>query len=243
VHVSFPARGLQPIVDRMTNRRIAEIMEEVAGLLEERGGDAHRVRSWRRAAQAVREHPEEMNDVFRGRGRAGLEALPHVGAHLAAVIIELSRTGRCGALDRLRGELSPVDRFARLPGVGLELAGRIHHELRRIAPRRFNPGGEAWLPVLHATRDGWSFTALFANTAQAHRLHRSGDWVVVYYRQPGRDEQRTTIVTENLGPLRGRRVVRGRERECREHYRLRGAQDLRAARGTLDADPGERWPP
>src|SRR5688572_6853559 len=33
-------------------------------------------------------------------------------------------------------------------------------ELRRIAPRRFNPSGEPWLPILHTERDAWTFTAL-----------------------------------------------------------------------------------
>ena len=41
-------------------------------------------------------------------------------------------------------------------------------ELRRIAPRRFNPEGEAWLPILHTERNGRSYTALFSNTARAH---------------------------------------------------------------------------
>lgn len=86
--------------------------------------------------------------------------------------------------------------------------------LRRIAPRRFNPRHEAWLPVLHAERDGWHFTLLFSNTARAHELDRTRDWVVAYYERDG-DEGQCTIVTETSGPQRGRRVVRGREAEGR----------------------------
>ncbi|HKJ23780.1 MAG TPA: helix-hairpin-helix domain-containing protein [Myxococcota bacterium] len=86
-------------------------------------------------------------------------------------------------------------------------------ELRTIAPRRFNPGGRAWLPVLHTERDGWAFTALFSNTARAHELGRTRDWVVVYWEQDGHEDQ-CTIVTERTGPLAGWRVVRGREPEC-----------------------------
>ena len=41
-------------------------------------------------------------------------------------------------------------------------------ELRRIAPRRFNPEGEAWLPILHTERNERHYTALFSNTARAH---------------------------------------------------------------------------
>ncbi|MEZ4331056.1 MAG: helix-hairpin-helix domain-containing protein [Myxococcota bacterium] len=88
-------------------------------------------------------------------------------------------------------------------------------QLRRITPRRFNPRHEAWLPVLHAEREGWHFTLLFSNTARAHDLGRTHDWIVAYYERDGDDGQ-CTIVTETSGPLRGRRVVRGREAECRE---------------------------
>lgn len=89
--------------------------------------------------------------------------------------------------------------------------------LRRIAPRRFNPTGQAWLPVLHTDRHDRHYTALFSNTALAHRLGRTHDWVVIYY--DGRlGEGQATVVTEYGGPLRGRRVIRGREGECFAHY-------------------------
>ena len=84
--------------------------------------------------------------------------------------------------------------------------------LRRITPRRMNPERKAWLPVLHEERDGWSFTALFSNTARAHELGRTGDWVVLFAERDGL-ERRYTVVTETRGPLAGRRVVRGREAE------------------------------
>jgi hypothetical protein len=83
-------------------------------------------------------------------------------------------------------------------------------ELRRIAPRRMNPEGEAWLPILHEEREGWHFTVLFSNTPLAHQLGKTRDWVVIYYERDG-VEGRATVVTETRGPMRGRRVVRGRE--------------------------------
>jgi DNA uptake protein ComE-like DNA-binding protein len=43
-------------------------------------------------------------------------------------------------------------------------------ELRKIAPRRFNPTGAAWLPVLHTERGPRHYTALFSNTYRAHEL-------------------------------------------------------------------------
>jgi hypothetical protein len=86
--------------------------------------------------------------------------------------------------------------------------------LPTIAPRRFNPEGERWLPVLHARRGDWHFTALFSNTALAHRLGRVRDWVVIYFYDGDHVERQCTVVTEAHGPLAGRRVVRGREDEC-----------------------------
>ena len=88
--------------------------------------------------------------------------------------------------------------------------------LRKIAPRRFNPEGKAWLPILHTQRDDWEFTALFSNTARAHELGKTDDWVVLYFHSDHGPEAQRTVVTETSGPLKGQRVVRGREAECRD---------------------------
>lgn len=91
-------------------------------------------------------------------------------------------------------------------------------ELPMIAPKRFNPDGKAWLPVMHVTKQGWHFTALFSNTARAHQLNRTQDWVVIYFYDDQHHESQHTVVTETHGALTGQRVVRGRETECREYY-------------------------
>ncbi|HEU4333859.1 MAG TPA: helix-hairpin-helix domain-containing protein [Candidatus Eisenbacteria bacterium] len=93
-------------------------------------------------------------------------------------------------------------------------------ELRRIAPRRFNPEGEAWLPILHAPRGKRHYTALFSNTARAHELGKTGDWVVLYYDGPG-GERQCTVITSDRGLLKGKRIVRGREEECALWYASR----------------------
>jgi hypothetical protein len=101
---------------------------------------------------------------------------------------------------------------------------RLGH-LRRIAPKRFNPAGNAWLPVLHTERADWSLQAMFSNTARAHQLRKTGDWVVIYYDSDGHQDQ-VTVVTERRGDLAGKRVVRGLESECRALYasRKRGSR-------------------
>ncbi len=117
-------------------------------------------------------------------------------------------------------ELLEVDREY----IDAAAAGR----LPTIAPRRFNPGHRSWLPVLHTAHGPRHFTALFSNTAQAHRLGRTRDWVVIYS-DGDHEEHQATVVTARSGPLAGRRVVRGRESECADFYA--GAPTGAAGRG------------
>jgi hypothetical protein len=275
------------------NLEIADALERVADLLEAQHADGFRVRAYRRAAQTCRALPGPLGVILAREGTKGLERLPAVGKSIAASIAEFLATGRLRLLDRLEGEISPEALFATLPGVGEELARRIHETLlvdtleelevaahdgrleevpgigerrvhairdslaavlgptsrrrarqlrarerpperpsvatilavdaeyrrragkgtlRRIAPRRFNPSGEAWLPILHETRDGWYLTALYSNTARAHQFGMTHDWVVVFYERDGQEGQ-CTVVTEHGGPRAGQRVVRGREEE------------------------------
>lgn len=136
------------------------------------------------------------------------------------------RVALAGMLDRSaqrrrRGPEAPEDE----PGVGtlLEVDAEYRKkagagELRTIAPKRFNPDNEAWLPIMHTERDGWDFTVLYSNTARAHDLDKTHDWVVIYYSRDGKESQ-ATVVTGGSGPLKGKRVVRGRETETGEYYR------------------------
>lgn len=90
-------------------------------------------------------------------------------------------------------------------------------ELPKIAPRRFNPEGERWLPILHTERGDRHYTVLFSNTARAHALSRTRDWVVIY-RDDDDDHGQWTVITSRFGRLRGYRIIRGREAECRKAY-------------------------
>lgn len=290
-------------MSEMTNEDVAEILERVGDLLEAQDANPFRVRAYHGGARTVRSLDRPAREILEREGTEGLEELSGIGSSLASAIREIVHTGRLGMLDRLEGEISPEDLFTTVPGIGEELAHRIHDELeietleelelaahdgrleevegfgprrtravreslgsilsrsvrrraRRIdrradgrgrvvperppvdvlldvdreyrekaeagelptiAPRRFNPSGESWLPILHTERGPWRFTALHSNTARAHRLGRTRDWVVLYHERDGHENQ-CTVVTERQGPLEGKRVVRGRERECREHY-------------------------
>jgi putative hydrolase len=58
---------------------------------------------------------------------------------------------------------------------------------------------------------------MFSNTALAHQLKKTHDWVIIYFYDDQHQEGQHTLVTETRGPLLGRRVVRGRENECLRH--------------------------
>lgn len=99
--------------------------------------------------------------------------------------------------------------------------------LPKIAPKRFNPTGKQWLPILHARHDDWHFTALFSNTSRAHTLAKTDDWVVIAFQNDRSPEGRCTVVTETHGPLCGQRVVRGREKEMLALSRQRADSEER----------------
>jgi hypothetical protein len=285
------------------NAFIAQKLREMADLLEAQDADGFRVAAYRRAGDTVDRLAEPLEKILAEKGQEGLIALPAIGRGISSAIMEILRTGRWAALERISGALEPEQLFQTVPGIGPALAQLIHDELhidtleqlevaahdgrlealpglgarrvsairavlghrlgsrrlpvpsdaarpdvevlldvdreyrervaagelRLIAPKRFNPSGEAWLPILHTRRGDWSFTALFSNTRKAHDLGRVRDWVVLYFHGDHDHEDQCTVVTEHRGPLAGRRVVRGRERECEAYYDRGGGDEERVA--------------
>jgi hypothetical protein len=188
-------------------------LREAAELLERQQANPFRVNAYRRAAETLAGLDEDVAALLEQQGIEGLDALPGIGAVLAQAIAQMVRTGRWAQLDRLRSAVAPgVDLLLDVDREYREKAER--GALPKIAPRRFNPSGEAWLPILHTERGDWGFTALFSNTALAHALRRVRDWVVIYFHEDSGPEGQRTVVTETRRPLAGHRVVRGRETEC-----------------------------
>ena len=284
------------------NAPVADLLREMATLLEAQGEDnPYRIAAYRKAADTVARLPTRVRDVFEAQGLGGLDALPTIGPGIATAIAEILQTGHWSRFDRLRGAAGPEAVFRTVPGVGPQLALRLHDELGvdtlealeqaahdgrlerlpqigarraaairaaltqlldrrrallrrdgpagteeppvaelldvdreyregaatgrlpKIAPLRFNPTGEAWLPVLHTQRGHWAFTALYSNTARAHALDRVHDWVVIYAEDAAHHERQYTVVTALHGRHAGRRIVRGRETEPAAAARTRAA--------------------
>jgi DNA polymerase (family X) len=154
--------------------------------------------------------PEVEQAAEEGRLRAVSGVGPEREAHIREALQARLRRRPAREAEPAVEELLSVDREYREKAE----AGR----LRTIAPRRFNPEGKAWLPVLETRRGDRRYTALYSNTALAHELGKTRDWVVLYYARPGEPEDQVTVVTEIQGRLAGRRVVRGREQDCLRYY-------------------------
>jgi len=142
-----------------------------------------------------------------------LASVPGLGQRRIAIIRNslaeiLSRRGT-GRGDHRSASLPPVEM---LLDVDREYRNKAEAgTLRQIAPKRFNPQGKIWLPILHTERGPWHFTALYSNTSRAHRLGRTRDWVIIFFSTDHQPEGQCTVVTETSGRNKGQRVVRGRE--------------------------------
>lgn len=220
-----------------TNRDIADLLNRIADLLDAKGENPFRVRSYRTAAASVASVRQSLATVVREEGTEGLSGLKGVGEKLAGLIQEYVEKGKVELLQDLEKEVPPEKLKAveakkaghtftkpiELPvATILEIDGIYRKEaaagkLKKIAPRLLNPDRKAWLPLMVRDYKGYRFTVMFSNTPTAHRLGKTDDWVVVYA-EKGKGETQCTVVTESRGTLQGKRVIRGREEESAAYY-------------------------
>ena len=200
--------GHLPMLDRLRGETIPEeLLQTVPGI---------------GSVQAARLHEElgidSLEDLEAAAHDGRLADIAGFGHKRVTGIIDslATRLGRLRPASNLSDEvpveeLLDVDREYRESAA----AGKLH----KIAPRRFNPTREAWLPILHTQRGERHYTALFSNTARAHRQGTTQDWVILYY-DGAAGERQCTVITSHFGELKGRRIVRGREDECARFYGL-----------------------
>ena len=114
----------------MTNAEIAQILEEIADLLDIEGGDRFRVLSYRRGAEVVANHGRELAAVVSEGGAKALDALPGIGESLAKKIVELVETGKLAYHDELKAKYPPglLD-LLHVPGLGPKKVAELYHEL------------------------------------------------------------------------------------------------------------------
>ena len=129
----------------MDNEEIARCFNRMGSLMEVRGEDSFRVRSYRMAAEAIETWPTEMKEIVSEQGVPGLLEIPGVGKALAGKIVELAQTGTFEAWEKLTAETpATVLDLLELPGVGPKTAAALHQKFKIASLddlRKFAEGG------------------------------------------------------------------------------------------------------
>jgi DNA polymerase (family 10) len=115
----------------MDNDAIARRFYRLAALMEIRGDDPFRWRSYRNAAEAIEVWPTPLQEIAAKEGEAGLQEIPGVGKAIAKKVIELLEKGTFDAWDRLTAETpETVLDLTRIPGIGPKSAALLHQRFK-----------------------------------------------------------------------------------------------------------------
>lgn len=115
----------------MDNQSIAERFHRLANLMEIRGDDPFRIRSYRNAAEMIETWPTAMKRIADEAGAKGLQELPGVGKAISAKIIELLMRGTFEAWEKLTAETpaTTLD-LLRVGGIGRKTAATLHQQFK-----------------------------------------------------------------------------------------------------------------
>jgi DNA polymerase (family 10) len=115
----------------MDNEAIAERFNRLADLMEIRGDDTFRIRSYRNAADMIETWPVKVGEIVREAGAKGLQEIPGVGKAISGKIIELVEKGTFDAWEKLTAETpETVLDLLRVSGVGRKTAAVLHQKFK-----------------------------------------------------------------------------------------------------------------
>jgi DNA polymerase (family 10) len=115
----------------MDNESIARRFYQLAALMEIRGDDPFRLRSYRNAAEAIETWPTPLQSIATNEGVAGLQTIPGVGKAIAGKIIELLDRGTFDAWERITAETpASVLDLLEIPGIGPKTAATLHQKFK-----------------------------------------------------------------------------------------------------------------
>lgn len=116
---------------RMDNEAIAAKFNRLADLMEIRGDDQFRIRSYRNAADMIETWPTPLEKIAREGGAKGLQEIPGVGKAISGKIIEMVEKGTFDAWEKLTAETpeSVLD-LLRVGGVGRKTAAVLHQKFK-----------------------------------------------------------------------------------------------------------------
>jgi len=102
----------------MDNNELARNFDEIADLLEIKGANPFRIRSYRNAALVIEGYPESFKRLME-KGPEALKGIPGIGESLREKIVEMLATGKCAFHENLLKELPEgILDILKLNGVG-----------------------------------------------------------------------------------------------------------------------------
>lgn len=115
----------------MTNEEIARRFHRLSALMEIRGDDPFRLRSYRNAAEAIEVWQTPLKDIAGKEGVAGLQTIPGVGKAIAGKVMDLLERGTFDAWERLIAETpETVLDLTEIPGIGPKTAALLHERFK-----------------------------------------------------------------------------------------------------------------
>ena len=112
----------------MNNAQIADVFENIAGLLEMKGDSVFTVRAYQRAVRTIGHHPIELEQLVLEGG--DLREIPGIGRAFSDKITELVNTNDLDYYRRLKAEFPDgILDVMRVPGVGPKTTSRLWKEL------------------------------------------------------------------------------------------------------------------
>jgi DNA polymerase (family 10) len=115
----------------MNNQEIARRFYRLSALMEIRGDDPFRLRSYRNAAEAIEVWPTSLKEIAEKEGLAGLQEIPGVGKAIAGKVIDLLERGTFDAWERLVAETpETVLDLTEIPGIGPKTAALLHQRFK-----------------------------------------------------------------------------------------------------------------
>ena len=146
----------------MTNADIANVLEQIADLLEFQGANPFRIRAYRNGARAINDLPESVEDVVADPDRR-LTDIAGIGKDLADKVATLVETGQVRLPSQSEYVAAVVDVLERLP------PECVIERLSGTAPPD-SLIGPAWSADGHGTRRAIERALADRNTWQG-RLH------------------------------------------------------------------------
>ena len=115
----------------MKNEEIARRFQRLALIMEIRGDDRYRVRSYRNAAEVIETWPAPLSDVARAGGAKGLQAIPSVGKAISSKIVELTERGTFEAYESLIAETpETVLDLLDVSGIGIKTVAVLYRQFK-----------------------------------------------------------------------------------------------------------------